>query len=145
MSEQSAAGRRPRNSLNVEGILDAGERVATRDAEALTIRAVATELGSSPMALYRYFATKEELVGALLDRVLGRFEAGPDTEEWRGDLHAFALRHLRLLLDHPWAVAPLIANPFPGPKALPIGEEALRILARGGITGDRAVAMFSGV
>ena len=33
----------------------------------------------------------------------------------------------------------------PGPNALPIGERALRILDRGGITDDAAVAAFSGI
>lgn len=143
--EQRSSSRRARNSITVDAVLDAAERVAARDAEALTIRAVATELESSPMALYRYFATKDELVDALLDRVLGRFEPAPGTADWRGDLRTFATTHLRLLLDHPWAVARLIASPFPGPSALPIGEAALGILRRAGITGDRAVAAFSGI
>jgi AcrR family transcriptional regulator len=137
--------RRPRSSLTVEGILDAAELVAASGYEALTVRAVATELESSPMALYRYFATKDELVDALLNRVLGRFEVSPETENWIDDLHTFALDHRRLLNEHPWAIAPLTLNPNPGSNALPIGEAALHILRRAGITGDEAVATFSGI
>jgi AcrR family transcriptional regulator len=137
--------RRARSSLTVEGILDASELVAARGAESLTIRAVATALGSSPMALYRYFATKDELVDALLNRVLGRFEQSGESQDWIADVRAFALDHRRLLSVHPWAVALLTMHPNPGPNALPIGEAALRILRRGGITGDDAVATFSGI
>jgi AcrR family transcriptional regulator len=137
--------RRARSSLTVEGILDASELVAARGAESLTIRAVATALGSSPMALYRYFATKDELVDALLNRVLGRFEQSGESQDWIADVRAFALDHRRLLSEHPWAVALLTMHPNPGPNALPIGEAALRILRRGGITGDDAVATFSGI
>jgi hypothetical protein len=50
-----------------------------------------------------------------------------------------------MLRDHPWAVTPLIGHPYPGANALPIGEAALRILQRGGATGDVAVAAFSGI
>ncbi|QCP00817.1 hypothetical protein FCN77_20050 [Arthrobacter sp. 24S4-2] len=50
-----------------------------------------------------------------------------------------------MLRDHPWAITPLIGHPYPGPNALPIGEAALRILRRAGITGDPAVAAFSGI
>jgi len=134
-----------RNSLTEEEILDAAEIVANDGDAALTMRAVADALGASPMALYRYFATKDELVDALLDRVLGRMEFAPESGDPRADLDDFAHRHLTLLLAHPWAVAPLIAHPLPGPNAFPIGEYALAILDRAGVTGDDAVAMFSGI
>ncbi|CAN7468704.1 helix-turn-helix domain containing protein [Arthrobacter sp. LjRoot78] len=47
--------------------------------ESLTVRAVAVALEVAPMSLYRYFATKDELVDALLNQVLGRFTAPPET------------------------------------------------------------------
>jgi AcrR family transcriptional regulator len=137
--------RKARNSLTVEVILDAAEEVAAGGFEAVTIRAVATALEASPMALYRYFSTKDELVDALLNRVLGRFAAPAESSNWLEDLGAFARAHESLLIEHPWAIAPLIARPFPGANALPIGEVALRILERGGIVGDDAVATFSGL
>jgi AcrR family transcriptional regulator len=131
--------------LTLEGILDAAEAVATRGFEGLTIRAVATELEASPMALYRYFTTKDELVDALLNRVLGRFEPSAPTDDWARDLRTFALDHRRMLSDHLWAIGALTTNPNPGANALPIGEVALRVLHRGGIDGDDAVATFSGL
>ncbi|GAA1992120.1 TetR/AcrR family transcriptional regulator [Microbacterium pumilum] len=148
MPRPSASGpqsRRSRNSLSPEAILDAAETVASTRLDGLTIRAVAEELGSSPMSLYRYVAGKEELVETLLDRVLGRMPALPETEDPLADLRAFATAHRDLLLAHPWAVPGLIAHPLPGPNALPIGEQALRLLHRLGLDGDRAVATFSGI
>lgn len=139
----ASRGRRPRNSLTTDAILDAAERVAAGGLDGLTIRAVAAELGASPMALYRYFATKDELVDALLDRVLGRFKPGPETDDWLADLGAFTRAHARLLADHPWAVAVLFSHPSPGINAVGIGETALRILDRGGVAGVDAVATFS--
>jgi len=137
--------RRPRGSLTRDAILNAAEATARDGFEALTIRAVAARLGAAPMALYNHFATKDALVDALLDRVLGRFEAPAAGDDWRADLRAFARAHRRLLSGHPWAVAPLFTRPNPGLGAVRIGELALEILARGGITGGRAVAAFSGV
>ncbi|MFE4196769.1 TetR/AcrR family transcriptional regulator [Paenarthrobacter sp. NPDC056912] len=141
----AARARRPRNSLTVEEILDVAEAVAAGGIEALTIRAVANELESSPMALYRYFGTKDELVDALLNRVLGRMEPPLESASWIDDLGAFARNHREMLSLHQWAVTALFARPAPGPNALPIGEWALRILERGGIEGDEAVAIFSGI
>ena len=141
----SARSRRPRGSLNREVILDAAEGVAEQGFDALSMRAVAARLGAVPMALYNHFATKEALVDALLDRVLNRFEPDPLTDDWVEDLRRFAHSHRRLLVRHPWAVAPLFNQPNPGLGAVRIGEFALTILERGGMTGDRAVAAFSGV
>jgi len=137
--------RRPRGSLRPELILDAAEAVAAQGFEALTMRAVAARLDAVPMALYNHFSTKERLVAALLDRVLGRFEAPPETADWIEDLRRFAYAHRRLLADHPWAVAPLFSSPSPGLGAVRIGELALGILRRGGLSDGRAVAAFSGV
>jgi AcrR family transcriptional regulator len=137
--------RRPRGSLNPELILDAAERVAASGIDSLSMRAVAAELQAAPMALYRHFATKEDLLTALLDRVLGRFEADPPTDDWSEDLRRFGRAHRQLLDQHPWALAALFAHPNPGPNAVRIGEVAFEILARAGFSDDRAVATFSGV
>lgn len=147
--------RRPRSSLSVTEILDAAEAVTSAAAlggapaadglDALTMRAVAHSIDASPMALYRYFATKNDLVAALLDRVLGRVPTLPETDNWSEDLRRFARAHEEVLARHPWAIAGLFRNPDPGPGAAVTGEQAFRILARGGLTGDRAVAAFSAI
>ena len=97
------------------------------------------------MALYNHFATKEQLVAALLDRVLSRFEPPPESDDWIEDLRAFARAHRALLAAHAWAVAPIFSNPSPGLGAVRIGELALRILTRGGLSNAQAVAAFSGL
>jgi AcrR family transcriptional regulator len=97
------------------------------------------------MALYNHFATKQELVDALLDRVLSRFEPAPPTDDWVEDLRAFARAHRRVLTQHPWAVAPIFNQPSPGLSSVRIGELGLEILRRGGLSDARAVAAFSGL
>jgi AcrR family transcriptional regulator len=142
---RTARTRRPRNSLTPELILDAAEVVAEHGFDSLSMRAVAARLEAVPMALYNHFATKEQLVDALLDRVLGRFEPEPATTDWAEDLRRFARGHRRVLVEHPWAVAPLFSSPNPGLSAVRIGEHALTILKRGGLSDARAVAAFSGI
>jgi AcrR family transcriptional regulator len=141
-----ARSRKPRGSLSPGAILDAAERVASQNgSEALTMRAVAAELDAAPMALYRHLATKDDLVDALLDRVLGRFEPPPTTRSWRADLKAFAQAHRRLLMDHPWAVPLLFTHASPGLNATRIGELAFGILRRGRLNDTEVVATFSGL
>lgn len=141
----SPTPRRARSSLTAEEILDAAEAVMAGSVELLTMRAVAVELGASPMSMYRYFPTKDELVDALLDRVLGRVAVGGPTDDWSADLRRFAQAHRDVLAAHPWAVLPLFTHPNPGPAATRIGEVALGILARGGVAGVDAVVAFSGI
>ena len=141
----ASPGRRPRNSLSLDAILDAAEVLAAASLDDVTMRAVAAALGASPMAIYRYVATKEELVDGLLDRVLGRFDPPPPTDDWRHDLGAFARAHRRLLVEHPWAVTVLFTHPVPGLGAVRIGEHALAVLGRGGVEDVDAVAAFSAV
>jgi AcrR family transcriptional regulator len=137
--------RRRRGSLTRDVILDAAEAVAAQGFDALTMRAVAGRLGAVPMALYNHFATKDQLVDALLDRVLSRFEPEPSADDWSEDLRGFARAHRRLLTAHAWAVAPLFSRPNPGLSSVRIGELALDILRRGGVSGADAVAAFSGI
>jgi AcrR family transcriptional regulator len=137
--------RRQRSSVTADEILQAAEHVAGDGFDALTMRAVATRMGASPMALYRYFATKDDLVDAMLDRVLGRIELSAPTKDWQADLTAFATAHRAVLADHPWAIVPLFTHSSPGVNATVIGETALQILQRGGITGGESVATFCGI
>jgi AcrR family transcriptional regulator len=137
--------RRPRGSVTPERILDAAEALAAGGFGKLSMRAVAARLEAAPMALYNHFATKEQLVDALLDRVLSRFQPEPATGDWAEDLGRFARAHRALLVRHAWAVAPLFSQPNPGLGAVRIGEHALGILRRGGFTGAEAVAAFSAV
>lgn len=137
--------RRGRSSVTPNEILQAAELVARDGLDALTMRAVATQMGASPMALYRYFATKDELVDAMLDRVLGRINLGDVTDDWLADLAGFATAHRAVLADHPWAIVPLFTHSNPGINATIIGEAALGILERGRVTGGEAVAIFCGI
>jgi AcrR family transcriptional regulator len=107
------------------------------------MRAVAARLEAVPMALYNHFATREELVSALLDRVIGRFEPAPPSDDWIEDLRVFARSHRQLLVAHPWAVTEIFKHPNPGPGAVRVGEHAFGILARGRLAEDAAVAAFS--
>lgn len=137
--------RKARNSLNADVILDAAEQLAADSRREISIREIATELGSSPMALYRHFSNKDELINSLLNRVLARFVFAESDVDWKEDLENFAIAHKKVLDDHPWALSFLFSNPAPGTAASRIGEVAFSILRRGGITGVQAVATFSGI
>jgi AcrR family transcriptional regulator len=141
----SGRERRPRGSLNASGILDAAETLAVRGFDAVTIRAVAAEIDASPMALYRYFPTKDALVGALLDRVLSRVPEPPQSDNWIEDLRGFAFAHALVLVEHPWAASPSFTRAGSGVGASSLAERGIAVLGRGGVEGPAAKAALSGI
>lgn len=141
----SGRERRPRGSLNASSILDAAESLASSGFDAVTIRAVAARIDASPMALYRYFPTKDALAEALLDRVLSRVPEPPASGNWVEDLRGFAFAHALVLVEHPWAATPSFTRAGSGGGTARLAERGLAVLARGGVTGTDAVAALSGI
>ena len=71
-------------ALSREVVVDAALRlVDTQGFDAMTMRAVAGELGVVPMALYRHVTDKRDLVDAVLDRAMARVELPAVDSPWR--------------------------------------------------------------
>lgn len=139
-----APRRRARNSLSRDVILDASLTLAQSGAD-ISIRSVASQLGCSPMALYRHFPDKQDLLLGLLDRVIGGIELGHDSQPWTERLVSLSKEHLRTLQRNPWAIPLLFQFPDPGPAVRKVGETILSTLKQGGVSGDAAVCTFSSI
>lgn len=78
--------------------------MADRDGvEAVTLRALASEVGAaSPTALYTYFASKEDLVAAMRERVVGRIrQESKSFTTWQALLQETAHGLSRAAREHP--------------------------------------------
>ncbi|MEU3656897.1 TetR/AcrR family transcriptional regulator [Streptomyces sp. NPDC032161] len=129
--------RGPRPALTLDRIVTAAVEIA--DAEglaALSMRRLATDLGTGTMSLYRYVPGKAELLDLMLDHVLGESPAVPDgtagdePADWRAALGALARSYLEQLRRHPWLLKVNQARTVLGPNAVRGLERAL-----GGIRG----------
>ena len=99
---------------------------------AVTLRHVAAALDVGPMRLYRYVASKEELLELMVDSVYGEIVAvDPALQEWRAVVRSIAYRTRRAAADHPWFVEFLGGRPHVGPNGLAYLESFLAALERG--------------
>ncbi len=106
----------------------------------LTMRRLATEVGSTPMALYHHVRDKEELLVLLLDdyavRALHRPELPADPRE---RVVAAATAIHEALAACPWIVEVLTADDLMSKSALWFVEQIVSGLVEGGLSLDEAV------
>ncbi|OLF07347.1 hypothetical protein BLA60_27640 [Actinophytocola xinjiangensis] len=105
-SRIDATGRRAQPFLDYGQIVEAAVEIADADGiDALSMRKVATRLGTGTMTLYRYVSTKDELIDLMTDSVLGEVNPPAEpTSDWRGELADYARRTRRMAFRHPWAI-----------------------------------------
>ncbi|MGW3648517.1 TetR/AcrR family transcriptional regulator [Streptomyces sp. NPDC000878] len=133
--------RGPKPGLTLDGIVEAAVRIAdTEGVQALSMRRVATELGTGAMSLYRYVPGKAELLDLMLDRV-----QRPAPEElgdggWRATLEAMARSTLAHYRRHPWLLQVNQSRPVLGPSSLDGMESVLARIKPMGLTDPELVS-----
>jgi AcrR family transcriptional regulator len=124
-----------RAALSHERIVEAAVAMADEaGVEALTMRGLGERLGVKAMSLYKYFATKDELLDALVERVAGEIPlevASPDVR-WEERVRARALAMRRVLLRHRWAAMLMESRLVPGASRLALHEQMLATLRGAG-------------
>ncbi|WP_460444386.1 TetR/AcrR family transcriptional regulator C-terminal domain-containing protein, partial [Amycolatopsis magusensis] len=107
---------------------------------ALTMRAVAKELGMGTMSLYRYVDDRDQLEGLVVDLVLGAVDTTPPAgSSWRERV-ATMVERVRDAVGAHLNVVPLTLTHRQGsPSSLRWGETVLGILTEAGIVGERRV------
>jgi AcrR family transcriptional regulator len=119
-----------------------------RGLQAATMRQVATALGTAPASLYRYVATRSELVELMIDQVVGAVPYEPLSGDWRADLVTLARQSRTMLMSHPWMIEAQGSGRQVGPGVaayLEHGLAALHQVRRPGWEKLEALAILSGV
>ncbi len=125
--ESPRADRRP---LTRDAIVDAALTVLERDGLAgLSMRRLAKELGSGAASLYWHVGGKEELLGLVLDRIVGESKVPePDPANWQEQVKAM-LRETRRVLTSRRDAGQLSMGRVPtGPNALPVMDRSIGVL-----------------
>ncbi len=126
---REAGSRGPRRGLTLERIVQAGVAVAESEGVgALSMARIAKELGVGTMSLYRYVASKDELLTTMVDAGLGGPPAPEPGEDWRAGLMRWAVGVRTSYQAHPWALRVPISGPPLGPNNVAWLDNALRAL-----------------
>jgi AcrR family transcriptional regulator len=149
--EQTTARRGGRPArLSRAAVVTAAREIIERDGiDALTMRQVALELGSSPMAIYRHVRDKDQLLVLLLDQLAAEVPRPRFPREPRRRLQT-ACRAMRDgLAQYPWVVDILAQGDLIAPAILWLIEEIVGGFVACGLSeadaadGYRAVWQFT--
>lgn len=123
--------RGPKRELSIERIVDVA--VALADAgglSAVSMSAIAGELGVTSMALYRYVTAKDDLVLLMQERGIGvPPEELREVEGWRPAVDAWARAMRAVYLDHLWLLDVPIEGTPTTPNNLAWLDAVLEVLA----------------
>ena len=109
---------------------------------ALTMRALATELEVSPMALYNHVRDKDELVDLMVDLMLGEVDCSVTEGDWVTQLRALVCSYHLALAAHHQLARVYSARVRIGPHGLLVIERTIELLLQGGFSLAEAADAF---
>ncbi|MDX2295527.1 TetR/AcrR family transcriptional regulator [Streptomyces roseofulvus] len=129
--------------LSLDAIVAAAEHILeTEGAEKLSMRRLADELDSAPMALYYHVRNKDELLLLLMEAQARRIERPELPEDPRERLIAVSIMLYELLADRLWIVQVVAGGDLIAPSALWFVEEMIGAIVDCGHTLEDAVYVY---
>ncbi len=117
--------------------------VGEHGAAGLSVRRLGAAIGCDPTAIYRYFASVDELFLAMGDRLIAHtiegFEPG---EDWKDNLRTLAKRTYAEYVAHPRVAIAVASRVTGGAHERRIIDLVLGELRRAGFEGEQAVRLY---
>jgi AcrR family transcriptional regulator len=118
-------------------VVDAALAIADeRGLAAVTMSAIASRLGATPMALYHHVDSKERLLDLLIGAVLSEVPSGVDLPPGWAQLEAFAHGLREVANRHPAVFLLLLQRPAVAPESLDLRERVRDALRSSGVSPD---------
>lgn len=134
-------GRPPR--LSRDAIVAAADRVLRTDgADSLSMRRLAKELDSTPMALYHHVRDKDDLLLLLLESHAQQIPQWEFSDDPRERLLEAAFALYEGLADRPWIIEVLTSDPLIVPSAMGIVETLVAAAVTCGCSTEEAVDLY---
>jgi AcrR family transcriptional regulator len=125
--EQASVGR-PAERSRAEITAAAAELADREGLDAVSMRRVAAVLGTGAASLYRYVATRDDLLDLMTDSAAGEYDLPAPSGNWQADLLEIAHQGRNIMRRHPWLPALVITRPTLGPHAIDLLEHVLDVL-----------------
>jgi AcrR family transcriptional regulator len=133
-----------RAQLSRERVLETAVAFADRHGfEALSMRKLGEELGTSAMALYYYVPNKERLLDGMIEIVFGEIEPPSPNGDWKAEMRKRALSTREALRRHPWAVGEMEGRTEHGPANLRLHNDVLGCLRSAGFSIENTIRAYS--
>jgi AcrR family transcriptional regulator len=135
----------PRKPLNKDNYVQAAmEFVDENGSSALTMRALGEKMGVDPTAVYRHFPNKEQLVDAMLDRLLGEAIAHvePEGTPPRDVIFNFTQRLRVTFQKHPQLVPEFATSNGVFPNGYTLSTRMIGALRAMGLSGENLVLCY---
>ena len=118
-------------ALSRDKIVDAALRLMEREGlQGVSMRKLAQELDAGAATLYWHVGDKEQLLGLMLDRIVGESKVvEPDPEHWQEQVKQLARNARELFKSHRDAAQLSMGRIPTGPNSLPVLERYLAVLA----------------
>jgi len=118
------------------GLADAG------GIESLSMRRLGRRLGVEAMSLYNHVSNKDDLLGGMVDIVVGEIEVPLSSQSWKEAMRSRAISMRSVFNRHPWALGLLEARRSPSPALLRYMEAVFGLLRQGGFSIPKARCAF---
>jgi AcrR family transcriptional regulator len=122
-----------RTPLSQEAIVDTALRILESEGyDALSMRRVASDLGTGAASLYAHVANKDELLKLAIDRVFSDMEfPEPDPDRWVEQLREAMRETRRVFQAHPGLARAMLGRVPMGPNGLRLIEGFMGLLRAG--------------
>jgi len=130
----------PRRGLDPAKVVDSALLIAdTEGLDAVTLRRLAQSHQVTPMALYRHFADKSDLLNAIADKLLADIDLpGPSGDRWDRQLRAVMTAFVEALRPHPNVAGLTLRRILVAGPGLVMAERTMELLIEGGFEPEYA-------
>lgn len=134
MSAQTTEAAQRRAPLSRERVLQTAFRLADQGGlESLTMRKLGQELGVEAMAMYYYFANRDQIVDGIVDLVFTEIDLPSSDGDWKAAMRRRAISLRDVLLRHRWAIGLMESRRNGGPANLRHHDAVIGSLRGGGM------------
>lgn len=134
MAKKAAEAARHRAPLSRERVLQTAFQLADQGGlGSLSMRKLGQELGVEAMAMYYYFANRDEIVDGIVDLVFAEIDLPSSDGDWRAAMRRRSISLRDVLLRHRWAIGLMESRRNGGPANLRHHDAVIACLRAGGM------------